>query len=238
MMERGDQFIHDLLGFSIAVVTLFARQRQAYLLEKKQGRKLRLAPLEEIFLLFIFFRHFPVDILLGSIFDLKERTAGNSRKRILPWFYDTVKHRITHNNIAERMRHSTQLFHHIYTFAIDGSEQPIHSSKNPFANSRYYSTKKGWHSVNIVVICDLTGKIIWISPAFPGSYNDAEVCKKTAPSLQWIFKEWGFGDKGFVGVEYRCLREEIRIPFKSEEELLETVYQCWVSVSVLQNDYR
>ncbi len=66
----------------------------------------------------------------------------------------------------------------------------------------FYSAKKGEHSINVLVVIDITGRVIWISRSYPGSYNDNELVKKELREfLGKITKnEFGFGDYGFDGL--------------------------------------
>ncbi len=86
---------------------------------------------------------------------------------------------------------------------IDGSKQPINSSLHTIKKMEFYSAKKRKHSINVLVVIDITGRVIWISRSYPRSYprsyNDNKLMKKKL----WEFlgkitkNEFRFGDYRF-----------------------------------------
>ena len=90
----------------------------------------------------------------------------------------------------------------ICTYIIDGSEQPVRCPKNKIMEGLFYSSKKGWHSINILVRIAFNGVILGLSPSHPGSINDNELLKR---DRHWRRKnlrlyEYGIGDGGFKGL--------------------------------------
>lgn len=195
-----------VVGLDKCVVTKFEGKRVDFLQKRYfkdgRGRPILNTIQQEIILLLIHLRHFPVDCLLSVIFNIPETTIRRIRTRMLQWFYDELQHAISFGTLASRMKCATQLFYTTFTFAIDGSEQSVCGAKNPFLDTRFYSTKKGHHSVNTVVICDLNGRILWLSPSKPGSNNDNVITLNEKNNWQphLSSNEWGFGDNGFKGL--------------------------------------
>ena len=86
---------------------------------------------------------------------------------------------------------------------LDGSEQEIKRSKKTIWECRTYSGKKGQNSINIIIIVDHSGRIVYISDSYPGATNDAEIYQKEKEKIKSLFGEtiYFLGDQGFTGVE-------------------------------------
>ena len=123
---------------------------------------------------------------------------------MLDWFYELLKHKISLETLEERLSHSEVLFDQVYTFIVDGSEQPINnSSKDTRLNAEFYSAKKKKATINILVVISTKDfKVLYISPSYPGSINDEEIVRLTR--RDWLDKlnpnERGMGDHGFNGM--------------------------------------
>jgi hypothetical protein len=168
------------------------------------GRTNDIEPEDEVLLFLIHFRHYPVDLMLSSIFGRILSATQRYREKMLDWFYSMIHHTITFPTIDERHASAVKIGYQYFTFSVDGSEQPTTSCADPFLNTEFYSAKKKMHSVNIVVFVNLKGRIIWISPSYPGSWNDEAILKDTVnewyPHL--LKYEYGLGDKGFRGMQH------------------------------------
>lgn len=70
-----------------------------------------------------------------------------------------------------------------------------------FICCRFYSVKKKQHSINILAIVSLDGKILWLSKSYPGCYNDKEIIKVEWRNIRHFFQnEEGFGNDGLSGL--------------------------------------
>lgn len=90
---------------------------------------------------------------------------------------------------------------------LDGSLIPIHR----VADQRpYYSGKHKRHGVNVQVIADAAGRLVWASPALPGSAHDLTAAR-THGIVAALTRADGmtFADKGYQGA---C--GSVRTPFK------------------------
>jgi hypothetical protein len=149
-------------------------------------------------------KHYPVDLFLAVIFKLSKQTLRNIRIKMLDWFYDLLKDKLTFNSLQWRLKYGYTFFHTCYTYIIDGAEQRCYSSLSKVLDTLYYSTKKGHHSINIlIIISPESHKILWISPAYPGSFNDEDIVKRTKHLLnnQLTSQDYGLGDSGFSGLD-------------------------------------
>ncbi|MER7416133.1 transposase family protein [Micromonospora peucetia] len=107
------------------------------------------------------------------------------------------------DDLAAAMRRIRRLAYAI----LDGTVIPI----DRVADQRpYYSGKHKRHGVNVQVIADAAGRLVWASPALPGSAHDL-----TAARIHGIIDAltsadvMTFADKGYQGA-----RGSVRTPFK------------------------
>ena len=106
-------------------------------------------------------------------------------------------------DLATAMRRIRRLAYAI----LDGTLIPIDRVAD---QKPYYSGKHKRHGVNVQVIADAAGRLIWASPALPGSAHDL-----TAARIRGIIDAltstdvMTFADKGYQGA-----RGSVRTPFK------------------------
>lgn len=175
---------------------------------------------DEIIITLLHLRHYPTDALLAVIFQSSEETMRNTWRRGLKWLYNELKSKVSLQSEAWRKKHGQKIFFTTYTFAIDGSEQRVSASSDPLLDPLFYSVKKETHTVNILVVISLKKKkVLWISPSFPGSYNDNDIAKLTRKDWNDVLPstEWGLGDAGFNRLEVDGIR--ITTPGKDGDEL-------------------
>ena len=90
---------------------------------------------------------------------------------------------------------------------LDGTLIPI----DRVADQRpYYSGKHKHHGVNVQVIADAAGRLVWASPALPGSVHDLTAAR-TYGIIDALTRAdvMTFADKGYQGA-----RGSVRTPFK------------------------
>ena len=199
-MSLSPDNFKEFIGITFHTVMEFTSQREKD--RAHTGRPYCLSSLTEVLLIMIYLRHYPVDLFLCVLFNASRQTIYNTRTRVLDWLYDTLKDRLTARSLQWRLDRSVEYLSQCFTFAIDGSEQPVLHSANSLIDTLFYSVKKKKHTVNIVVICSLADmKVLWMSPSFPGSFNDPQIvhkCNKWFGCLS--SSEWGFGDSAFEGL--------------------------------------
>jgi hypothetical protein len=160
-------------------------------------------------LILIHLRHFPVAELLAAMFECSRMTARNTQKRLLKYLYDKLHHLISLRSLEYRMEHGCVLFYTMYTFLIDGTEQFVSSSNNPFLDTEFYSVKKKHHTVNIIIVSTINNKkILYLSYSQSGMNNDEKISLQT--KSEWHDKltsiEHGIGDHGYDGLDKYGMR--------------------------------
>ena len=90
---------------------------------------------------------------------------------------------------------------------LDGTLIPIDRVAD---QKPYYSGKHKRHGVNVQVIADPAGRLIWASPALPGSAHDLTAAR-THGIIEALTRQkvMTFADKGYQGA-----RGSVRTPFK------------------------
>jgi len=174
-----DETFTVLVGVSKERVAQFRDEYEQHLARNKIGRPHALTPLEEVLFLLLYLRHYPVDGFIGLAFLLPPGSVARVRERMLDWFHTVLKHKVAFNSLHERLQHSVSFFYNVFTWVIDGSEQGVAGCGHKAKDTLFYSAKKGKHTVNILIIIDLNGFILYISPSFPGLYADEHLVEKT-----------------------------------------------------------
>lgn len=159
--------------------------------------------MDEISIGLLHLRHYPKNCLLAAAFQISLSTVESIIEDEKKRWYDRVGKAVNFQNFEWRKEHSIKIFQQMFTFATDGTEQQTKGSKFHDLEFYYFSAKKKQHSINVVVLVDLTtGKILWISPSEPGNVSDCEILKKywhhIKPHLDE--SEFGLGDDGFSGM--------------------------------------
>jgi len=176
------------------------------------GRPPKLPPEAEIILVITFLRHHLVDVLLSALFGIQTNTTRHIRQRMLNFLYTTLKNRLSLGTSEQRRKHGVMVLDSMITFILDWSEQPVLSSNNAVYDSLFYSTKKKQHSINVLLVMDPKGKVLYLSPSYPGAVGDSDIVKAT--KKDWCEKlakwEWGFGDQGFRGLEDLRLQAAVK----------------------------
>lgn len=166
-----------------------------------RGRPVQLTPEDEMLLALLFLKQGLVDLLLGAVFAVSERTACNVRHRLLDFLYRHLKPQLTWGTATTRFAQHQKIVNTIVTWVVDGSEQPVSSSRSVLLDGVFYSAKKKQHSISILMVVDMTGRILYLSPSYPGSNNDIVIARET--SSEWLTElenEWGLADAGFRGL--------------------------------------
>lgn len=197
-----------VFGLGKVIVYSFVQQRTKEREKPKIGHPIELSAVGEVFLFLLYLKHAVIDALLGVLFNVSRKTAGNTRHRMLDFFFNWLEHKLTLKTLDWRLKHSIQIFHTTYTFIIDGTEQQVCSSTDPTADLEFYSPKKSKPTINILlVVSALDKKILYLSDSRPGSNNDPILLKES--KMHWYDEldpqEHGIGDSIFREKEINLL---------------------------------
>jgi hypothetical protein len=193
---------HEITGVSRGVFEGFVSDYENHLAQK-MGRPNLLKPNEEMLLFFIWFRQNPVDALIAGMFQISRRRVGDIRQRMRLFMYNRLKDELSLQTPSWRRVNGVNIFDSLYTFIIDGCEQPIVGANNSFVDTEYYSSKKGYPTVSKMMMVSPNGRILYLSPSFPGSWKDDDIACKTLQ--EWYAPleddEYGLGDAGYDGLD-------------------------------------
>jgi hypothetical protein len=173
----------------------------SYLLRLR--RRTSFSPDDELILILLFIRHYPVDVLLAFMMRFTKRQAQAIRVRVLQWAYPELHPLLSLQTAAFRRSNGATIFGRHFTFIFDGTEQRVFSSKDVVLDTRFFSGKKGQSSITIQVTISIDGTFLHLSPSFPGSVHDREIAIISRANWYDYFEddEWGLGDNGYDGLE-------------------------------------
>ena len=146
---------------------------------------------DKMLLLFLVLKQGLVDLLLGAVFGISERTSRNTHHGLLNFLYRHLQPKLTWDSFALHYEKHHKVLHTTVTWVVDGSEQPVTASGSMTLDTEFYSQKKGQHSISVLMIVDMTGRILYLSPSFPDSNTDLVIARKTASS--WLHLMLGNG---------------------------------------------
>ena len=134
-----------------------------------------MSAMEEVCLFLIWFRYHIPHRFLASIFQIPKTNATDCRIRMLHWFYNLLKNKISIGSWSWRQQEGAHQFWDNDTwlsFLVDGSEQECYCASDVTANIDLFSGKKGHPSLTILLWVTLSGRILHLSKSFAGSRND------------------------------------------------------------------
>jgi len=166
----------------------------------------------EVMLFLIWLKHYPYDILLAIMFQVHKKTAKKIHNRMMEWYYNLKKHKISFKTKAYRDEFKVNLLYEDFTVILDGSEQEVERSSNPLIDTLFFSGKSFTHCINILIFVALNKDILYLSPSVPGSVGDLVLARQT--ESEWgphLIRDGIMGDEGFNGLEktgHRVLTSE------------------------------
>lgn len=120
---------------------------------------------------------------------------------MLSFLFNHYSPYLSFRNQGFQLAHSQRMLRTLVTFALDGAEQPAHSSNHAVADSKLYSAKKGQHSVTLLVLVTLDGTILWLGRSQGGSTTNLALAH--AELNTWLSQfdcdEHGIADASFNG---------------------------------------
>lgn len=191
----------EILGVSKEAVRDLIRRRNIARAARR-GRPPKHSAKAELVVTLVHLRQFPTDAFLASVVFMRKSSIQYLRETVVAWLERELGPAISPRDKSFRQSRGAHFYSQLFTFAVDGSEQPTSRSSNPILDTAYYSTKKKQHSINIVAIVTLDGFLLWLSQSYPGGTADRKIVED---ETEWcsIFDpdEHGFADSGFNGLE-------------------------------------
>jgi len=181
------------------------RQRQA-----GGGRKATWASMEQkLLFVLVFQKAYPLQVLLGEVFDLSQSQATRWIHRLLPVLKETLD-----GLGVWPEREPTRFARHEHQQAealdliIDGTERRRQRPKSPEKQALHYSGKKKTHNdKNLVIVNAHTQRVGYLSRTYPGKAHDKAIADHEAivyPRTAQLHKDSGFqGDEPRVRPTYQ-----------------------------------
>jgi hypothetical protein len=156
------------------------------------------SPRKMLFFILFYFRHYPIQELLGSLFGFTQSQANRWIMRLTPLLKKALKRELV---LPERRTANLdRLFEEEpeRKLLLDGTDRPVRRPKNPEKQKECYSGRKKRHTVkNVVLTCERA--VEYLSPTAPGSQSD----KRLAEPLEQVpFPKQSvvISDLGFQGL--------------------------------------
>ena len=171
------------------------------------GRKGSLSSREQkLLFILVYQKTYPLQSLLGEVFDLSQAWANYWVHRLLPLLRMDLDDLgfLPEREPSQFARHEKRQ-HETPDFTIDGTERRRQRPKNPEKQVLHYSGKKKTHSdKNVVIANTTTTRIGYLSPTYAGKTHD----KKIADAEPIVYPRGAKlrKDTGFQGYEPRGCR--------------------------------
>jgi len=162
------------------------------------GRKSTLDCIEQkLLFVLVYQKTYPVQTLLGELFDLSQPRANAWIHRLLPILKDTLgdlgvlPERDPHQFAQHEKRQGGSR-----EYIIDGTERRRQRPKNPKKQALHYSGKKKTHSdKNVVITHRRTKRVGYLSQTYAGKTHDKKIADTepvTYPHGSQLHKDTGF----------------------------------------------
>lgn len=162
------------------------------------GRKGMLSDMEhKLLFILVYQKTYPLQELLGSVFDLSQSRVNRWIYRLLPILMQALDDLgfLPERNPRHFSRHERQ---HAEPpeLIIDGTERRRQRPKNPEKQLLHYSGKKKAHSdKNVVIVNAQTKRVGYLSGTYAGKTHDKKVADSEAicyPRRSRLYKDTGF----------------------------------------------
>jgi Helix-turn-helix of DDE superfamily endonuclease/DDE superfamily endonuclease len=170
-----------------------ARQRK-----RGGGRKGSLdSPEQKLLLALVYFKAYPLQELLGEVFDLSQSRANRWVHQLLPVLQPALKDLGVRpeRNPRQFARHERQTGEPL-DLIIDGTERRRQRPKNPEKQALHYSGRKKMHSdKNVVIANRKTKRIGYLSQTYAGKTQDKKIADReriTYPRAARLHKDTAF----------------------------------------------
>ncbi len=197
-------FAHAYLRRYPTTKTISGRSRQR---QRGGGRKSALdTPEQKLLFALIYLKAYPLQVLLGEVFELSQPSANYWIHRLLPVLQQTLKdlgvqpERNPRQFARRERKHAEPL-----DLIIDGTERRRQRPKNKAKRDELYSGHKHQHAdKNLIIANRKTKRIGFLSQTYPGKSQDkkmADTERITYPRHTRLGKDTGFQAYEPRGVE-------------------------------------
>lgn len=175
--------------------TLAGRPRQRF---AGGGRRGALhAPEQKLLFLLVYLKTYPLQAVLGELFDLSQPGVNAWIHRLLPIFRDALDELgVLPERAPSHFAESQAASGGTSRLIIDGTERRRQRPKNPEKQAAHYSGKKKTHTDKNVVIANVpSNRIAFLSGTYAGKTHDKKVADREGivyPPDAVLYKDTGF----------------------------------------------
>ena len=165
-----------------------------------------------VFLTLHWMAHYPTLGLLHAMFKLHTKSITRIIKRTTIALHQTLQHEIRWPSEQELTSQTYSFLHNDNFYeavcVVDGSEIRISRPSNNYLQIKTYSKKKKQHSLNVMFITNLVGKILYFSPHRIGAHDQSHWNEL---GLRQMFENKRYGIMGDGGFKFNRKRDILRI---------------------------
>jgi len=205
------------------------------------GRRFKLDVPHRLLLTLVYLRHYLPMHLLGVLFEMDAANVCRNIHALLPLLEQALPAPLRVRTLNTRKQEEGDqptrrlrtledvlaAFPDIADLIVDGTEQPRGQPKvkkgdkpgkkavgRPRDKRKYYSAKKGTHTLKTQVAVTPEGQIVHLSATTSGRTHDMKLLKQSRllPRVPRGTRLWG--DRGYTGLEKLCPRHEVVVPVK------------------------
>ena len=169
------------------------------------GHPFGLSPLDQLLLTVVWLRHYPINAVLGYLFDVSESSARRTVLTVLPLLEQTGRDGMRMPQPSKKQRRSLDaLLSDLpeILVVVDSFEQRVQRPMVPAEADRHYSGKKKQHTLKsqVAVNCD-TGEICAVSESVVGPTADISLLEQSALIAHLPAGVGVMGDLAYVGTD-------------------------------------
>jgi hypothetical protein len=206
LLRRQPETFRSVCGLSVEKFdALLSRFRPAWEAAREQrltkrerqrayggGRRYGLPTEDQLLLALIYYRHYTPHRFLEFLFGLDHTNVGRTIRAVTPVLnrlFKVSEHRADPGEGLDGERLATLFF--------DATEQPVQRPSGRGEQKRFYSGKKKRHTLKHQLVVDRHGKVLAVSPAYPGKVHDKKVYDRSRVAVPpgAVRK----GDLGYLG---------------------------------------
>jgi hypothetical protein len=182
------------------------------------GRKSALGSAANQLLFILFYmKSYPTFDVLAFTFGISLGCASESVQRLLPLLKQAQDNLHTlPKRTSDNPKEIKQLIENNDKIIIDATERPCCRPQKPSKQKKYYSGKKGRHTVKNTVVSDSEKRILVLGETVPGSQHDYAVFKEEFDKeIDGFESTEASVDLGYLGIQKDYLSpQNIHIPHK------------------------